>query len=62
MTRTSPFSSVCAEIAGPVDHETVNALENAENDVGHVVTQNRSTEYQASSVECMPVGLFSAQK
>ncbi|KAK7350612.1 hypothetical protein VNO77_09427 [Canavalia gladiata] len=51
---------VCAEIAGPVG-ETDNALENAENGVGPVVTRNMSTGDQATSAERMPVSLSSAQ-
>ncbi|KAK7317189.1 hypothetical protein RJT34_01199 [Clitoria ternatea] len=45
---------VCAEIAEPVG-EIDNALENAENGVGHVVSQNMSTGDQVAYVERMPV-------
>ncbi|KAG4392616.1 hypothetical protein AAZX31_04G165400 [Glycine max] len=55
-----PLHPVCVDFAGPAG-ETDNALENAENGVVPVVTQNMSTRDQATSGEHMPVGLSSSQ-
>lgn len=52
---------VRTEIAGPVG-DTDNALQNAENGVAPVLTQNAPNRVQVSSVECMPVSLSSAQR
>lgn len=52
---------VRTEIAGPVG-DTDNALQNAENGFAPVLTQNAPNRVQVSSVECMPVGLSSAQR
>lgn len=51
---------VRSEIAEPVG-DTDNALQNAENGVVPIVTRNASHRDQVSSVECMPVGVSSAQ-